>query len=231
MITPKGIGVATTTLTVSDTPGISEEFKAIVYRPVTPRTNTETVHVVDPEVETTLTSSDGRLSVTFPAGAKDQFYQVAIDALSNDCGKQSPVGERRTCVLVDLFDLGAESIEESLDVTATLSVSLDQQQYNTVQADLDNDDFTMWKGHGPSDTSWEQVEQCAEPRGKLRVLQPGPDIQRREDHRVQHLGLQPVRRRTARGRPHSGAAVESPAGPTVGSSSQSQQTFRYHPKR
>ena len=78
------------TLTVSDTPGIREEFKAIVYRPVVPRTNTETVHIIDPEVETTLTSSDGSLSVTFPAGAKGQFFQTAIDALSNDCGSPVP---------------------------------------------------------------------------------------------------------------------------------------------
>ena len=165
VITPKGIGVATTTLTVSDTPSISEEFKTIVYRPVVPRTNTERVHVVDPEVETILTSSDGRLSVTFPADAKDQFYQVAIDALSNNCGGLSPIGERRLCVLVDLFNLAAESIEESLDVAATLSVSLTQQQYNTVQTDLNNDEFTMWKGHGPTDASWDQIPQCAEPRG------------------------------------------------------------------
>ena len=164
-ITPQGIGVATTTLTVSDTPGIHEEFKTIVYRPVVPRTNTETVHIIDPEVETTLTSSDGRLSVTFPAGAKDQFYQVAIDALSNECGGQSPIGERRMCVLVDLFDLGAESIEEDLDVAATLTVALTQQQYDTVQTDLDNGNFTMWKGHGPSDVSWDEIPQCENPRG------------------------------------------------------------------
>ena len=164
-ITPQGIGVATTTLTVSDTPGIREQFRVIVYRPVLPRTNTETVHIVDPEVETTLTSSDGSLSVTFPAGAKVQFFQVAIDALSNDCDGQSPVGERRLCILVDLFDLGAESIEESLDSAATLSVSLTQQQYDAVHADLASDSFTMWKGHGPTDTSWDQIPQCAEPRG------------------------------------------------------------------
>ena len=164
-ITPQGIGVATTTLTVSDTPGIREEFKTIVYRPVLPRTNTETVHIVDPEVETTLTSSDGSLSVAFPTGAKDQFFQAAIDALSNDCGGQSPIGERHLCVLVDLFDLGAESIEESLDSDATLSVTLDQRQYDAVQAGLDSDSFTMWKGHGPSDSSWDQTPQCAEPRG------------------------------------------------------------------
>ena len=48
LITPQGIGVATTTLTVSDSQGIREEFKTIVYRPVLPRTNTETVYIVDP---------------------------------------------------------------------------------------------------------------------------------------------------------------------------------------
>ena len=163
--TPQGIGVATTTLTVTDSPSIREVFKTIVYRPVMPRTSTETVHIVDPEVDTTLSSSDGRMSVKFPAGAKDQFFQAAIDPLSNNCGGQSPVGERRLCVLVDLFDLAAESMEESLDVVATLSLFLGQQQFNTVKTDLDNDDFTMWKGHGPSDTSWNKIPQCAQPRG------------------------------------------------------------------
>ena len=162
--TPQGIGVATTTLTVNDSPSIREVFRTIVYRPVLPRTNTETVHIVDPDVDTTLTSGDGRMSVTFAAGAKHQFFQAAIDPLSNDCGGQSPVDERRLCVLVDLFDLAAESMEESLDVVATLSLLLGQQQYNTVQADLDNGDFTMWKGHGPSDTSWSEIPQCAQPR-------------------------------------------------------------------
>ena len=42
-ITPVGIGVATTTLTVSDTPGINQEFRVVVYRPVVERTTTETV--------------------------------------------------------------------------------------------------------------------------------------------------------------------------------------------
>ena len=165
-ITPKSIGVATTTMNITDTPSIREVFKTIVYRPVVPRTNTETVHIIDPAVETTLTSSDGSLSVTFPAGARDQFFQAAIDALSNDCGRQSPVEERRLCVLVDLFDLAAESVEESLDVAAMLSVTLDQQQNDAVQADLTNGDFTMWKGHGSTDTSWDRIPQCEEPRGQ-----------------------------------------------------------------
>ena len=165
-ITPKGIGVATTTLTVTDTPGIREEFKTIVYRPVLPRTNTESVHIVDPEVETTLTSSDGSLVVTLPANARDEFFQAAIDALSNDCGRQAPVGQRRQCVLVDLFDLAAESVEESLDRSATLSVIVNSQQYDAVQTDIANGDFTMWKGHGPSDPSWDEIPECEEPRGQ-----------------------------------------------------------------
>ena len=41
-ITPVGIGVATTTLTVSDTPAINQEFRVVVYRPVVARTDTET---------------------------------------------------------------------------------------------------------------------------------------------------------------------------------------------
>ena len=165
-ITPKGIGVATTTLTVTDTPGIREEFKTIVYRPVLPRTDTESVHIVDPEVETTLTSSDGSLVVTLPANARDEFFQAAIDALSNDCGRQAPVGQRSQCVLVGLFDLAAESVEESLDRSATLSVIVNSQQYDAVQTDIANGDFTMWKGHGPSDPSWDEIPECEEPRGQ-----------------------------------------------------------------
>ena len=167
-ITPVGIGVATTTLTVSDTPGISQQFRVVVYRPVVERTDTETVHIVDPAVETTLTSTTtatSSMAVTFPAGSRDQFFQAAIDAQSNNCGVEAPIGERRLCVLVDLFDLGAQSIEESLNVAATLDVALDQQQYDAIESDIANDNFTMWKGHGPTDVSWDQVPQCPNPRG------------------------------------------------------------------
>ena len=164
-ITPVGIGVATTTLTVSDTPGISQEFRVVVYRPVVPRTNTETVHIVDPDVETTLTSADDVLSVLFQTGARDQFFQTAIDARSNNCGVEAPIDHQHVCVLVDLFDLGAESIEENLDQPSTMYVTLSQAQYTAVQNAIDNGEFTMWKGHGPTDVSWQQVSQCPDPVG------------------------------------------------------------------
>lgn len=165
MITPVGTGVATTTLTVSDTPSIRDEFKVIVYRPVLPRTDTETVHIVDPEVDTRLTSSDGSMVVTLPDDAREQFYQVAIDALSNNCGRQAPIGERRLCVLVNLFDLDAQSIEESMNLPATLNVSLSQGQYEAVQTDISNGEFEMWRGQGPPDTSWNLIPECEDPRG------------------------------------------------------------------
>ena len=130
-----------------------------------PRTSTETVHIVDPEVDTTLTSSDGSLIVTLSANARDEFFQVAIDALSNSCGTQAPVGERQMCVLVDLFDLAAESVQENMDRPATMSIILDSQQYSAVQTDIDNGDFTLWKGHGPTDISWDEIPQCENPRG------------------------------------------------------------------
>ena len=164
-ITPVGIGVATTTLTVSDTPGINQRFRVVVYRPVVPRTDTETVHIVDPDVETTLTSSDSNLSVTFQAGARDQFFQVAIDAKSNNCGVEAPVGHQHVCVLVDLFDLAAESIEENLDRPSTMQVTLDQTLYSAIQTAVANGEFTMWKGHGPTDVSWDQIQACPDPRG------------------------------------------------------------------
>ena len=40
-ITPVAIGVATTTLTVSDTPAINQQFRVVVFRPVVERTETE----------------------------------------------------------------------------------------------------------------------------------------------------------------------------------------------
>ena len=100
---------------------------------------------------------------------------TAIDPLSNNCGRQAPVGERRMCVLVDLFDLAAESVEESLNHSVTLSVVLNGQQYGSVQTDLANGDFSMWKGHGPTDTSWDEVPQCDDPRGQSEcfILIPG----------------------------------------------------------
>ncbi len=164
-ITPVGIGVATTTLTVSDTPGIKQEFRVVVFRPVVERTDTETVHIVDPDVETTLVSEDEVLSVLFQAGARDQFFQVAIDAKSNNCGIEAPIDHQHICVLVDLFDLGAESIEESLNQDSTLDVMLDQSQYAAVAADVASGDFQMWKGHGPTDVSWDQIQPCPNPVG------------------------------------------------------------------
>ena len=165
-ITPVGIGVATTTLTVSDTPGISQEFRVVVFRPVVERTETETVHIVDPAVETTLTSVESSLSVIFQAGARDQFFQAAIDAQSNNCGVEAPIGHQHLCVLVDLFDLGAESIEESLDLPATLHVTLDQTLYDSIAADIASGEFMMWKG----------------PRSDRRIVGPGsPSAATRSD--------------------------------------------------
>ena len=169
-ITPVGIGVATTTLTVSDTPGISQEFRVVVFRPVVERTETETVHIVDPAVETTLTSTttavgDSSLTVNFQAGARDQFFQVAIDAKSNNCGVEAPIDHQHVCVLVDLFDLGAQSIEESLNMPSTLEVTLNQTLYDAIEADGANGEFQMWKGHGPTDVSWDQIDECPDPVG------------------------------------------------------------------
>ena len=170
-ITPVGIGVATTTLTVSDTPGIRQEFRVVVYRRVVERTDTETVHIVDPAVETTLTSTTtatttSSLSVIFQAGARDQFFQAAIDAQSNNCGVEAPIGHQHVCVLVDLFDLGAQSIEESLNLPSTLHVDLDQTLYSAVQTAISNGEFQMWKGHGPTGVSWDQVPLCPDQVGQ-----------------------------------------------------------------
>ena len=164
-ITLVGIGVATTTLTVSDTPGIRQEFRVVVFRPVVERTETETVFIVDPAIETTLVSKNEALSVLFQAGARDQFFQVAIDAQSNNCGVEAPIGHQHVCVLVDLFYLGAQSIEESLNQNSTLHVTLNQALFDAIEADVASGDFQMWKGHGPTDVSWNQIDECPNPVG------------------------------------------------------------------
>ena len=164
-ITPVGIGVATTTLTVSDTPGINQEFRVVVFRPVVERTDSETVFIVDPAIETTLVSKNEALSVLFQAGSRDQFFQVAIDAQSNNCGVEAPIGHQHVCVLVDLFDLGAQSIEESLNQNSTLHVTLNQALFDAIEADVASGDFQMWKGHGPTDVSWDEIDECPDPRG------------------------------------------------------------------
>ena len=176
-ITPVGIGVATTTLTVSDTPGIRQQFRVVVYRPVVERTETETVFIVDPDIETTLVSKNGVLSVQFQAGSRDQFFQVAIDAQSNNCGLEAPIDHQHVCVLVDLFDLGAESIDENLNLPSTLEVTLDQTQYSAILSAIDRGEFTMWKGHGPTDVSWDPISECPDPRGtdECYELTAGPN--------------------------------------------------------
>ena len=121
--------------------------------------------IVDPAVETTLVSKKDVLSVIFQAGGRDQFFQAAIDAQSNNCGVEAPIGHQHVCVLVDLFDLGAQSIEESLNLPSTLHVDLDQTLYSAVQTAITNGEFQMWKGHGPTDVSWDQIPQCPDPVG------------------------------------------------------------------
>ena len=213
-ITPVGIGVATTTLTVSDTPGISQEFRVVVYRPVVARTNTEAVHIVDPDVETTLRSADSVLDVLFQAGARDQFFQVAVDAQSNNCGLEAPIDHQHVCVLVDLFDLGAESIEESLNLPSTLHVTLNQTQYDAVEADVSSGDFQMWKGHGPTDVSWDEIPQCPNPVGTDECYSLTADPNGGgNDNRTQHSRIQRVRGRfgPARAAAHRAAHYNSSA--------------------
>jgi hypothetical protein len=45
-------------------------------------------------------------------------------------------------------------------------VTLNQALYDAVAADIASGDFQMWKGHGPTDVSWDQVPQCPDPVGQ-----------------------------------------------------------------
>ena len=44
-------------------------------------------------------------------------------------------------------------------------MTLDQALYSAIQAAVANGEFTMWKGHGPTDVSWDQIQACPDPRG------------------------------------------------------------------
>ena len=171
-ITPADEGVVTITVTAEDSSySVMAEFTAVIYRKPHNRTNTEMSDIVDPNAETVVTSKDGDLNITFPAGSKSQYFQARLDPESDDCGSQAPQGNDYLCISVDLFDLSATSLsDESLDEDATMELSLDQTQTNAVQTAIDGDTFSLYKGDGTSN-SWTEISKCPDPVGTSECYQ------------------------------------------------------------
>ena len=171
-ITPVEEGVVTITVTASDSiDSVQATFTAVIYRKPADRTSTEMSGIVDPNEETVVTSKNGDLTVTFPAGSMSEFFQARIDPESDDCGSQAPQGNEYLCLSVDLFDLEATVLaDESLDQDATMELSLDQTQANAVQTAIDADTFSLYKGDAASN-SWTEIPKCPDPVGTSECYQ------------------------------------------------------------
>ena len=163
-LTPVATGVTDVTVTASDSfDSANASFTVIVYRKPTLRTNTEMSGIVDPNVETSVTA--GSLTVIFPSGSMtNKYYQARIDPESDDCGDQAPSGNEYLCLSVDLFDLAAQSISETLDEEAKMVLTLDQTQTTAVQTAIDDDTFSLYKGDGTAN-SWSEITPCPDPVG------------------------------------------------------------------
>ena len=127
--------------------------------------------IVDPDEETVVTSKNGDLTVTFPAGSMSEFFQARIDPESDDCGSQAPQGNEYLCLSVDLFDLEANALaDETLDQDATMELSLDQSQANAVQTAIDANTFSLYKGDATAN-SWTEIPKCPDPVGTSECYQ------------------------------------------------------------
>ena len=163
-LTPVATGVTDVTVTASDSyDSANASFTVVVYRKPTLRTTTEMSGIVDPDEETSVTA--GSLTVIFPSGSMtDKYYQARIDPESDDCGNQAPSGNEYLCLSVDLFDLAAQSISETLDEDAKMVLTLDQTQTNAVQTAINDNTFSLYKGDGTSN-SWSEITPCPDPVG------------------------------------------------------------------
>lgn len=163
-LTPIATGVTDVTVTASDSyDSANASFTVVVYRKPTLRTTTEMSGIVDPNEETSVTA--GSLTVIFPSGSMtNKYYQARIDPESDDCGDQAPSGNEYLCLSVDLFDLAAQSISETLDEDAKMVLTLDQTQTTAVQNAINDDTFSLYKGDGTAN-SWSEITPCPDPVG------------------------------------------------------------------
>ena len=138
-------------------------FTVVVYKKPTLRTTTEKSGIVDPNEETSVIA--GSLTVIFHSGSMtNKYYQARIDPESDDCGDEAPSGNEYLCLSVDLFDLAAQPISETLDEDAKMVLTLDQTQTNAVQTAINDNTFSLYKGDGTAN-SWSEITACPDPVG------------------------------------------------------------------
>ena len=163
-ITPEATGVTDITVRAFDgSHSASTGFKVIVYTPPDLRTTTEMSGIVDPYEETSVTA--GSLTVIFPIGSMNKYYQARIDPESVDCGTEAPQNSDYLCLSVDLFDLAATPIDNgALDENAKMVLTLDQAQAAAVQTAYDGGTFYLYRGDGTPE-SWTAILKCPDPVG------------------------------------------------------------------
>ena len=159
-ITPVATGVTTVTATASDSTGSAQaSFTVVVYRQPPLRTTTEMSGIVDPAAETSVRA--GSLTVIFPSGSMNKYYQARIDPESDDCSSEPPEINEYLCLSVDLFDLSATAIDEGLGKEGKMVLTLNQAQATAVQTAITADTFSLYKGDG-TDGDWSEILKCAD---------------------------------------------------------------------
>ena len=166
-ITPINTGVADVALTVDDGSELAPaeaRFTVVVYKqpPIRPSSK-QMSGIVDPYEETSVKSKDGSLTVTFPDGSMDNYYQARIDPDSDECGSQVSVDNDYLCLSVDLFNLAATPIDEALDKNAKMVLTLDQTQATAVQNSIIASTFNLYRRDRTPPGSWTPIPNCPGP--------------------------------------------------------------------
>ena len=164
----------TLTVTVSDGRGGSDSLALTIMvtdvpeLPPTPLSSvvidnleTQAVGVVKPEGETVVSAPNTGAVVTFPARSRAVPYQVRVDTNPRNCGEESPGGDVRVCLRVDIFDaLGNPEVGVQLDQPATIEIELDSDALGGLDAVLTahaRGGVSVYTRRGPDD-DWAPVE-------------------------------------------------------------------------
>ena len=121
--------------------------------------------VVSPDVETTITSLDGNVTLTFPVDSRGDTFQVSMDASLENCTTSNPPqGTVHACVSVEIFDAAGNREESTaLDEAATLEFWLSPERVEELsgqetlrEADEEGRLLLMTR-EGPDDV-WREVQ-------------------------------------------------------------------------
>ncbi len=172
-LTPKATGVTDVTVTASDSSDSADaSFTVVVYDAPPLRTTTEDSGIVAPDEDSEVVSKDGNLTVTFPSGTMSTYYQARVDPESDDCGTEAPQNSEYLCLSVDLFDLAGNSVSGSLNAEAEMVLELDSTQYSTVNTELTNNNFNLYKGQTGD---WDEIMECSGPTDTSLCFDLVPD--------------------------------------------------------